>query len=138
MTAVDDWRIVCTMLISPETQPDGAPLNLVRAYTGDQVVVNNTTLTHSFILTPEHLDAGWPPADFAALQTVHLDVLLALEPEIILLGTGRTHRQPDMAMLSHVLRRGVGFEVMDTPSACRTYNILVNERRRVVAGILLN
>lgn len=126
------------MLISLDTQPDGAPLNLVRAYADHQVTVNGTALSRSFILAPDHLDADWPPADFAALQTAHLDALLALEPEIILLGTGRTHRQPDMTMLSHVLRCGVGLEVMDTPSACRTYNILVNERRRVVAGILLD
>lgn len=125
------------MLISLDTQPDGAPVNLVRAYADHQVTINDTVLSRSFILTPDHLDTGWPPADFAALQTAHLDALLALEPEIILLGTGRTHRQPAMDMLGHVLRRGVGFEVMDTPSVCRTYNILVNERRRVAAGILL-
>ena len=62
---------------------------------------------------------------------------LALGPEILVLGTGARHVFPPPATHTHVLSRGVGFEVMDTAAACRTYNVLVQERRRVVAALIL-
>ena len=68
----------------------------------------------------------------------HLDALIAIEPEtrIIVLGTGETQVFPDPALYFAVIGRGIGFEVMDTGAACRTYNILISEGRRVVAGLM--
>lgn len=125
------------MLISRETLPGHRP-NLIRAYAPGQVTVNETVIRRSFIITPDELMLNWAPASFAALGTEHLDDLLAKEPEIILLGTGSGLQHPGIEMMSHVLRHGIGFEIMDTPSVCRTYNILMSESRHVVAGILFD
>lgn len=125
------------MLISRDTLPEPDAL-FIRSYGEDFVRVRDREVRTSFLLTPAVLDQDWPPASVAELRIEHLDALLAHEPEIILLGTGTRLRHPGMELIGHVMRRGVGFEVMDTPSACRTYNILMSESRRVVAAFLFD
>ena len=63
--------------------------------------------------------------------------MLALEPEIVVLGSGTRQRFPELQLLAALLSRGIGCEVMDTGAACRTYNVLASEDRRVVAALLL-
>ncbi|MBI3560486.1 MAG: Mth938-like domain-containing protein [Gammaproteobacteria bacterium] len=92
------------------------------------------TLTHSVIISSDDLIQTWPPQHLDELQTEHLTTVLALQPEVILLGTGETLRFPDSVLLANT---GVGIEVMDTGAACRTFNILVAEGRRVVAAIFM-
>ena len=94
------------------------------------------TLSSSFILAPDQL-LDWPVSDMTSLKAEHLQPLLALEPEVLLLGTGRQHQFPDVALLTPVHAANIGYEVMDSQAACRTYNLLRGEGRRVVAGIIL-
>jgi uncharacterized protein len=79
----------------------------------------------------------WPPASFEALTAAHLQSLLALKPEIVLLGTGELQRFPRPDIIRPLVEAGIGVEVMTVPAACRTYNILVAEERRVAAALLL-
>ena len=72
-------------------------------------------------------------AEPAALDADALDAALALEPEVVLLGTGDTQRWPPARLVAALAKRGIGLEVMDTLAAARTYNVLVGEERRVVA-----
>jgi uncharacterized protein len=62
---------------------------------------------------------------------------LALEPELVLLGTGARQIFPAPSFGAQFLRAGIGFEVMDTSAACRTFNVLVGEQRRVAAMLLV-
>lgn len=94
-------------------------------------------ITSSVIITPERLIRDWAPGRIEDLATAHLDEILALEPEVVLLGCGETLRFPAPALSAHLARAGVGFEVMDTPGACRTYNILMSEGRSVAAGLMM-
>ena len=94
-------------------------------------------ITSSLIITPERLIRDWAPGRIEDLAISHLDEILALEPEVVLLGCGETLRFPAPALSSHLARAGVGFEVMDTPGACRTYNILMSEGRSVAAGLMM-
>ena len=71
------------------------------------------------------------------LIALGLSRTLALEPELVLLGTGARQIFPDAAYGAQFLRAGIGFEVMDTSAACRTFNVLVGEQRRVAAMLLL-
>lgn len=80
---------------------------------------------------------AWAARDFASLQQAHFDALLALDPEIVIFGSGATLRFPHPALLRALIARRVGVESMDTAAACRTYNVLVAERRRAVAALLL-
>jgi uncharacterized protein len=120
------------------SEADGSSGQLIDAYGKDGVLIGGRRFTRGLIVTPSRVEEGWGPAYPADLTVEHLDALIAIDPEtrVIVLGTGATQVFPDPALYFAVIGRGVGFEVMDTGAACRTYNILVSEGRRVVAGLL--
>ena len=81
--------------------------------------------------------SDWSVEDFDALGAEHFDYFLLLKPDVLLLGTGTKQRFPSPHLYRSLTEAGVGVECMDTAAACRTYNILVVEDRKVVAAILL-
>lgn len=109
----------------------------LRSADGQVARVNDRTLSASFILSPQQLVEDWPVSDSAALTPDDLAPLLALQPEVILLGTGDRQIFPPAAVMAACLRQGVGLEVMTNAAAARTFNVLASESRKVVAGFLL-
>lgn len=95
-------------------------------------------LTASFVLAPDTLLEDWPVTEARTLSAEHLQRVLALAPEVILLGSGATQVFPPAATLAACLGRGIGLEVMSNAAAARTFNVLAGEGRRVVAGFILN
>lgn len=116
---------------------DNSSHNLIRAYTQGRLTVNEETITASVILTPDAVVHDWPPQHFEDLCVEHIECITQLQPEIILLGTGAGLRFPSAEMMHHALRKHIGIEVMDTAAACRTYNILCMEGRKVAAALLM-
>ena len=98
--------------------------------------VNARWLSTSFAIAPDTLIEDWSVDGATSMQASDLDALLALAPELVLLGTGATQVFPPAAVLAACLQRGIGIEVMATAAAARTYAILASEGRRVVAGFL--
>ena len=94
-------------------------------------------LTESFLLAPEQVIERWPVAAVDALDAGHVQALLALRPELVLLGTGERQAFPAAAFMAGFLRQGVGIEVMDNAAAARTYNLLAAEGRRVLGAFIL-
>ena len=86
---------------------------------------------------PDRLIEDWPVISDSQLEAQHFEMLLSDKPEIIILGTGIAHKFPDQSLLSQLTKMGIGIEVMDTRACCRTYNILVEEGRRVAAALLI-
>jgi uncharacterized protein len=109
----------------------------VNAYREGQVTVNEEVLTRSFVLDADRLLRDWPPTSVDALGPDHLDALLALEPELVILGSGRRQEMPAPDVLAPLLSVGIGVEVMDNGAACRTYSVLAAEGRRVALAVLL-
>ena len=109
----------------------------LRAADGRSAKVNDRVLETSFILSPNELIEDWQVGDPAALAPEDLAPLLALNPELVLLGTGDTQHFPSAAVMAACLTRGIGIEIMTNPAAARTFNVLAGEGRRVVAGFLL-
>lgn len=109
----------------------------LRAADGSRAKVNDVVLQRSFILAPNELINDWRPARVSELQPADLEPLLALQPEVILLGTGERQIFPPAAIIAAALTRGVGIEVMTNAAAARTFNVLASEARRVVAAFLL-
>lgn len=109
---------------------------VLRAVRADHVLVNDRELRRSFILTPHVLVEAWAHA--GELQAADMDAILALDPEVVLLGTGERQRFPAAAVMAACLTRGIGIEVMDSAAAARTFNVLAGEGRRVVAGFILD
>ena len=95
------------------------------------------TITASCIVTPQRLYRDWPPERFEELQRAHFEAVLALDPELVLFGSGSRLRFPAPELSTTLTSRGIGMEVMDTPAACRTFNILVAEGRNVAAALLM-
>jgi len=98
---------------------------------------NGQAVTHHCIVSSQSIER-WQPADSAGLTVNDFAPLVAAAPEIILLGTGKLQRFPDIALVTEIMQQGIAFEVMDTGAACRTFNILVGERRPVVAALLID
>ncbi len=110
-------------------------VNLVRAYSRSELRIGENRVLTSCIVTADRLITDWEPRCFEALAPAHLAALLALEPQVVLLGTGPQQRFPPATIGSLLNGRGVGLEVMDLGAACRTFNILVQEDRRVAAAL---
>ena len=110
--------------------------NSIRAYERGRIVVNEHIIDRHVVVTADRLIPDWAPG-FVELQAAHLEALWYLEPEILLLGTGARLRFPAPDCMAVFLQRGIGMEVMDTAAACRTYNILLGEGRRVVAALFM-
>lgn len=117
---------------------DTAGMNLFTGYDRDYVAVNHRQFRTSLIVLPERIIEEWPPKDYAALEAGHFEVLLELAPEIVLLGTGDRLCFPHPRLTQALTSAGIGFEVMDTPAACRTFNILASEGRKVAAALLIS
>jgi uncharacterized protein len=110
----------------------------VRSIERGALRVGEETLTESVALTAEKIIRGWPGLDLDQLDETQLERLLQEKPEMIVLGTGWQHRFAPRELMFALARRGVGLEVMDTPAACRTFNILVAEGRRPAALLVLD
>lgn len=89
-------------------------------------------------LTGEAIIGNVDPPPIAELDVADLEALLSTGPEILLLGTGWKQRQPHRDFVFGMARRGIGLEVMDTPAACRTFNVLVAEGRRTAALLVID
>ncbi len=109
----------------------------LRAADGACARVNDRRLVASFIVSPQHLVEDWPVRDVRTMAPQDLDAVLALEPEVVLLGSGATQVFPPAAVLAACLARGVGLETMTNAAAARTYNVLAGEGRRVAAAFVL-
>jgi uncharacterized protein len=94
-------------------------------------------VTESLILTGRQVIIDWEPNQLAELTTSHLEEVLSLDPELVLLGTGSRQQFPAMETMLPLHRAQIGIEVMDTAAACRTFNILVAEGRHVAAALLM-
>lgn len=115
----------------------GAGANLIRAYGVGQITVNDQTYARSLVLMPDRILDPWGPTRVAELGLKDFMQIAALRPEVVLLGTGLRLRFPDPAMTRPLIEARIGMEVMDTAAACRTYNILMGEGRRVAAALMM-
>ncbi|PKO89079.1 MAG: hypothetical protein CVU16_12825 [Betaproteobacteria bacterium HGW-Betaproteobacteria-10] len=115
-----------------------AGLNIFTAYGEGFVAVNHEKHEKNLILLPESIIPEWSSATIATLSETDMQTLLALNTEIILLGTGNRLRFPPGALLRPFAPAGIGLEVMDLQAACRTYNILAAEGRKVAAALLFD
>ncbi len=100
------------------------------------VLINEQRYQCSLLLTDSLLIADWPIKDCQQLSLESLQALLSESPEILLIGTGKQQVFPDMSLLQTLFQQGIGVEVMDTLAACRTFNVLLHEQRKVAAALI--
>lgn len=110
---------------------------VLRGADGRLARVNDRTLSRSFIISPRTLVEDWPVTDIRELEPEALAPLFALEPEVVLIGTGAHQEFPPAATMAACLSKGIGLEAMTNAAAARTFNVLAGEGRRVVAAFVL-
>jgi uncharacterized protein len=112
-----------------------ATYNTITGYGEGYVQVNRQRYESSLIVMAEKV-LSWSASDFSGLKSDDFEKLKSLAPEIVLLGTGPTQRFPHPSLTAALTAAGIGVEVMDLKAACRTYNILAAEERKVAAALL--
>jgi uncharacterized protein len=115
-----------------------AGAHVVRSFAPGQLRVGEQVVTTSCLISAAQLITDWRPTSVDTLELRDIDALLALSPEIVVLGAGTRQRFPRPEWMAALLSRGIGCEVMETGAACRTYNVLVSEDRNVVAALFLD
>jgi uncharacterized protein len=109
----------------------------IQAYDEGQVTVMGKKFTCNLILTARQTIENWTDQSIKELDQAAIDQLLALDVEILIIGTGKQQIFPDPTLFATLAKQGIGLEVMNTAAACRTYNILLSEERPVAAALLL-
>lgn len=112
--------------------------NVITGYGPDYVQINGTEHRGNLVVLPDRVETGWTAGGFEALDAAGFATLAALECEVLLIGTGERQRFPSPALLRPLIEAQIGFEIMDVPAACRTYNILMGENRNVAAALLFD
>jgi uncharacterized protein len=110
---------------------------LIRRVTSDAIIIGDRSFTDTIVLTTDAMLEDFVSAPIAELEIEHFELLLATDPELVLLGTGSRNIFPPRELVFAFARRGVGLEVMDTPAAARTFNVLAGEGRRLGAVLYL-
>lgn len=118
-------------------QDSSGALNTVTGYGPDYVDINLQRHTGSVIVQPDAPVAAWPVSSFDALTPELFEQLLSLAPEVVVFGSGERLRFPHPRLTAVLTGRGIGVETMDFKAACRTYNILMAEGRKVAAALLI-
>ena len=117
------------------TQADGK--QLITGYSQDWISINNLVYPQSLVVLPDELLLDWVVSDFDDLIEANFECLLGYQPEVILLGTGANHRFIRPHLIQALTAVNIPVECMTTDAACRTYNILMAEGRKVAAALIL-
>ena len=118
------------------TQQLPSGINLIRRYGADFIAIGEQEIRESCLVTASSIES-WAPRSVEELHVEQFAALFALAPEVVVLSTGAKQQFPRAALRAEFATRRIGLEVMEIGAACRTYNVLVGEERRVLAAILL-
>ena len=113
-------------------------LNTITGYGIGYIEVNSKVYPHALLVQPEGEISPWPVSAFADLSSDNLASLCVFKPELIIIGTGKKQQFLKPELIKPLIQAKIGFEMMDSQAACRTYNILMNEGRQVLAAIILD
>jgi len=113
-------------------------LNTITGYGIGYIEVNSKVYPHALIVQPVGEISPWPVSAFADLSSDNLASLCVFKPELIIIGTGKKQQFLKPELIKSLIQAKIGFEMMDSQAACRTYNILMNEGRQVLAAIILD
>jgi uncharacterized protein len=118
-------------------QPDATSGPSITGYGPGWVSVNGQKFTSNVFINAQTGGDLWTCPGFDALAPEHFDLFIEMQPELIIFGSGERIRFPHPSCLQNLYARRIGVETMDTQAACRTFNFLAGEGRRVIAALLL-
>ena len=109
----------------------------VTSYDENGIEINLIPYNYSLVVLPETEPVAWPVTSFDALTAENFEQINATAPDVVILGTGATQRFAHPRLTSSLTSRRIGVECMDNQAACRTYNILMAEGRKVALALIL-
>ena len=112
-------------------------VNTITGYGDGYVEINKTPYAHAVVLSSDGAISHWSAQTFDSLEASHFAQLIDSKPELILIGTGSRQRFPKPELLEALISAKIGFEIMGSQAACRTYNILVGEGRQVLLALIV-
>ena len=119
-------------------QPDPhSALNTVTRYDDSYIEINAIRFESSVLVMPEGAITPWVITDFSQFERSHFEIIAQMRPELVILGGGLKHRFVSPSLIQDLYKAKIGFEVMTTQAACRTYNILMGEGRLVLGAFLI-
>jgi uncharacterized protein len=110
--------------------------HFIHSVSAEGIRVGERTYTQSLVISADQIRTDWPVQNFEDFESSHFELLFQLEPDLVLLGTGANQHFLSAELMMEFYQRGIGIEIMNTAAACRTFNVLVAESRRVVAALL--
>jgi len=110
---------------------------LIQSYDDSRIKINNEFYQHNLIISKHKLITDWPAKSITELTTKDLQVIIDLQPQIIVFGTGTVQKFPSTEALAFFYQQKIGVEIMTTGAACRTFTLLMSEARNVVAALFL-
>jgi uncharacterized protein len=120
-----------------ELDSENATSNKIISYSDDSFTLKNKVIKSNFVISRDNLIENWSVDSYKNLAMQHMDPIITWQPEIILLGTGNESGFQHYELLSYITSKNIGLEIMDTGAACRSYNLLIDEGRNVVACLFL-
>ncbi len=111
--------------------------NTITGYGDGYIEINKIPYSHAVLLSSDGEILEWPLKSFEELSPADFSQMASLKPELIIIGTGKRQRFPKPELLKTLIEAKLGFEVMDSQAACRTYNILVGEGRQVLLALIV-
>jgi uncharacterized protein len=127
----------CRIIVLKLHQESSGALNTITSYGEGFVAVNLQRHEGSVIIVPDAPVQDWPVTAFDALTPADFDALIEAAPEVVIFGSGAKLRFPHPRLVANLAKHHIGVETMDFGAACRTYNILMSEGRRVAAALLI-
>jgi len=111
--------------------------NTITGYGDGYVEINKTPYAHAVLLSSDGAISNWSAQSFDSLEASHFSQMVDLKPELVLIGTGSRQCFPKPELLKALVQAKIGFEIMNSQAACRTYNILVGEGRQVLLALIV-
>jgi uncharacterized protein len=120
-----------------ETNIEDSNVNKILSYSGNWFKLNDRLIRTNLVISKNHLYEDLLTDNFQDFALQHLQKITSWHPEIILIGTGKANNLPNSEWATHANNNNIGLEIMDTGAACRSYNLLIDEGRNVVACLFL-
>jgi uncharacterized protein len=112
-------------------------VNKITAYSDNWFKLGDRIVKKNIVISKDYIYEDFLPKDYQDFALLHLNKLILWQPEIILIGSGKTLNFPNKEWGEYLNKRNIGFEIMDTGAACRSYNLLIDEGRNIVACLFL-
>lgn len=111
--------------------------NKIISYADDSFTLKDNVIKSNIVISKDRLIEDWPIKSYQDLALQHMDQIIAWQPEVVLLGTGKKTSHLNQELLAYLISKNIGMEIMNTGAACRSYNLLIDEGRDVVACLFL-